>query len=309
MSAFAQFKRVWFAVSFLTLTGCHVFEQKATEAPESSNVSTRGQFRVTEGALQGQRIDIPQAGMSLDEAIARTLRPGALNLVFVSASDELINPALRKWVSIRRGNSRFFIPLFLVQNTMVGSIQISNHDVLDLVDQDIVGSLLNADGQNDPRLSAVREAGQSYVVSGLHSHPGVFKTTTSGFAARSIRGTALLNNVEATVAVLNRSTGPITDQYLLPVDSLRDFGVDTQYLNAAKIREGDQIHFTRFELLNLVRSGIRRARVGRDEENRRMAIATSPNPSGIHNRLHAASGLSDKLHAQCPLPPLNVPRL
>jgi hypothetical protein len=282
----------------LALAGCHSLHHDKASTALATSQAIAGTAQVADGVLQGQRLNIPASGLSLDEALASTLRPGALSSIYQDG-DEILNPALDHWVSIRRGLRRTFIPLYLVQNSIGGSIQVVPGDMLSLERSDLIGSSTGLDETDDSRLFVTREGVRSYVVSGLTEVTGLLTTEKNAAQStvNSIPGAKSLNGVTPSLAVLTRSAGAFTDQFLLPIDAMGQFGINHDFrLNKAGIREGDHIHFTRLELLDIVRAGVRRSRIAKEQERRADAEEKRKCLAMLHEHLESETGLTGAVH-------------
>jgi len=283
------------AVAVLAQSGCSVLPCNPKTQHELAPSKIIGTARVMEGILQGQRLNIPQTGLTLGEAIYTARRPGSLE---GEAADHTGDACL--WVEIRRGSNRIFIPLNLVQNSIAGSIQVAPGDVLDLWQTHLVGYLPGFVDEADSRLAleSPPTPRDMFTVTGLHTSPGRHAHThlVGELPARSLEELAKDADDGVTIALLSRQSGPLTDQYVIPVNSAKDFGFDSSLTNNAIIRDHDIINFTRLEFLDMTMMGARKAQLAREALRRQDQLERETICDRVDERLDQSNGIVGRIH-------------
>lgn len=283
--------------ALIAQSGCSALPFTRDKPREREAIRVVGLARVTEGILEGQRLNIPETGLTLGEAVYSASRPGSLE----GEAVELVSAA-SFWVEIRRGASRIFIPLPLVQNSIAGSIQVSPGDTLNLWPTPMVGHLPGVDA--DLKLIPIERPSRvgTFTVAGLYPTPGVYSSTEDdpqGLRPRSLR--TLQENAQkageaATIVLLSRNIGPISDQYIIPIKSADNPGVESKLVDSVDIRDGDTLTFTRLELLDMALVGARKAQLAREAIRREDQRERETICDRIDERLDQSNGITRKLH-------------
>ena len=258
----------------VAVTGCQTLTCFSEKCEERSTDRIIGQIQIAEGFLQGQRLDIPATGLSLDEAIQMARRPGSFTGVFAGDAEEVPTTS-DLWVEWQRGPTRIFLPLFLIQNSMAGSIQLTPGDRLDVGQTRIVGYLPGLTESADIRLrpDTYDSAGQqrgTFTITGTHPYVGQHDITAQ-VGGKPLRALSVLESqsqINISVALLTRRTGPLTDQYVVPLHAVENFGVYSSLASEVQLKVGDTVSFTRLELLDVVFSSARQAQRGREAVRR-----------------------------------------
>ena len=113
---------------------------------QSAQEASYGTVHVVDGVLRGGSLDIPKEGLTLDEAVARSLRAGAklassqwgADIPVEDGTDVRGKSGERWYVVVTRNGQSQFIPASLVQYSSLGSCPLMDRDVVSVADAKIL---------------------------------------------------------------------------------------------------------------------------------------------------------------------------
>ena len=191
-----------------------------------------GSVRIEDGVLRGGLMDIPAEGLTLDEAVSRSLRAGAKlassqyggdippvttskSMPSAGAYQEDTSVYREKWfVVIAREGTSHFIPVSFVQYTPFGSLELRDGDVLAVVPAEPFYDSEDTDSRPTVRVASATVDASGMVGPAILSEwkaqhvSEVFEAGRGGYVAvrrevGGVRGTFVVPDVDQTLRLVD----------------------------------------------------------------------------------------------------------
>lgn len=259
----------------LSLSGCQLFDHKKQD--DGAVLPPRGVASVGGNRLVTQDVGIPDAGLSLGEALLSLRDPETMKLRLVGLGQATgaggvtptSSPATESDMVVRvaRGNSVTYIPLFLAQNTDARLTPLSHGDsahVVEWKDTSLLPSQFLPPGKPI-----------QYTLTGLINKPGKY-TGTSGMKVAAVPSKAGMtvgqDGSQADIILLRRKNGNLNETFVIPLPLTTGANVSSPTIGGVSVpsdlalqfatllgkfvvRDGDVYQFTQLQLLPTVIAG------------------------------------------------------
>lgn len=224
----------------ISSAGCAADRLRVHPRCQVSVERSQGSVRVVDGVLRGGVLEIPAGGMTLDEAVSRSLRAG--RPLAINDSDTPEDPRFPAagstdlwYVVVARGGVAHFVPATLVSCTSVGSLPIQDQDVLSVAPAKSFAST-NADGEGEEKST---ETPIVRVVSGDEEGGGVWGQGVINDVAANSLYSIFENSQQLGYAAVYRQVSDVEGIFLLPDRN-----------NKFQLAHGDIVHWVQSDALH-----------------------------------------------------------